>query len=85
METSNQYLIGNRLSWVLQHCKRLSGHAKKFVFYLITYYRRSVTNEHHCMDNGRTDRRGSLNSILDEVDLKALVLIRNLCTSLGRT
>ena len=32
LETSNQYLLEHRLSWVLQHCKRLSGHAEKSYF-----------------------------------------------------
>ena len=32
LETSNQYLLEPRLSWVLQHCKHLSGHAEKSSF-----------------------------------------------------
>ena len=32
LETSNQDLLGSRLSWVLQHYKRLPGHAEKSYF-----------------------------------------------------
>ena len=42
LETSNQYLKGARLSWVLQRSKRLPGHAEKL-------YTRLKTNAQNCM------------------------------------
>ena len=41
LETSNQYLNGTRLSWVLQCSKRLPGHAEKF-------YTRLKINAQNC-------------------------------------